>query len=163
MIGRALNAIPWSHIDVIGHEELKGIKNGMVLSKEFRRRSSPWAVRMAVERLDHKCSEHRVLRIAVSPRNTSRTCPNRDCRHVSKLNRKGEQFRCVQCGHAEDADSVGAGNIRLRTLNNLDARRRWLNAHPSSVNKTYQPTRRSLASRRRKKQNETIPNATKIH
>lgn len=66
VIGRALNAIPWNHIDVIGHEELKGIKHGKVLSKEFRRRSSPWAFRLAVERLDHKCAEHRVLRIPVT-------------------------------------------------------------------------------------------------
>jgi len=151
VIGRALNAIPWAHIDVIGHEDLTGIMQGKVLSKEFRRRSSPWAHRLLVDRLDHKCAEHRVLRVIVSPHNTSRCCPNVNCRCVSRLNRKGELFRCVACGHTEDADSVGAGNIRIRTLKTLEARRAWLAKHPDSANKTYLPTRRSLASRRRPK------------
>jgi len=156
VIGRALNAIPWEHIDVVGYEDLTGIKFGKVLSKEFRRRSSPWAHRLLVDRLGHKCQEHRVLGVMVSPRNTSRTCPNVNCRCVSRLNRKGELFRCVRCGHTEDADSVGAGNTRIRTLENLEARRKWLKANPTSANKTYRPTRRSLASRRRPKQNPIV-------
>jgi putative transposase len=49
----------------------------------------------------------------VPPANTSRTCPH--CRVVSKMSRTGEYFRCVACGHARDADTVGALNVLDRT------------------------------------------------
>jgi transposase len=51
--------------------------------------------------------------IAVSPRNTSITCPR--CRHIGKENRLSQaQFECVACELQENADLVGALNV-LRT------------------------------------------------
>ena len=51
--------------------------------------------------------------VAVPPHNTSRTCPC--CGHVSKDNRKTQaQFKCVACGHAENADVVGAIHVLER-------------------------------------------------
>jgi putative transposase len=48
--------------------------------------------------------------IAVSPRNTSITCPR--CRHVGKENRLSQaQFECAACGLRENADLVGALNV----------------------------------------------------
>ncbi|MFD4907010.1 RNA-guided endonuclease InsQ/TnpB family protein [Kitasatospora purpeofusca] len=48
--------------------------------------------------------------IAVDPRNTSRTCP--ECGHVAKENRPTrEKFHCVNCGHQDHADTVGATNV----------------------------------------------------
>jgi putative transposase len=48
--------------------------------------------------------------IAVSPRNTSITCPR--CRHVGKENRVNQaQFECVACGLRENADRVGALDV----------------------------------------------------
>ena len=48
--------------------------------------------------------------IAVSPRNTSRTCPL--CGHVSADNRKTQaRLICVECGYENNADHVGAINI----------------------------------------------------
>jgi len=48
--------------------------------------------------------------IAVSPRNTSITCPS--CRHVSRGNRRSQaEFECEACGLKENADWVGAVNI----------------------------------------------------
>ena len=48
--------------------------------------------------------------ITVSPRNTSRTCP--ECGHVSAANRqKQDRFVCVACGHTDHADVVAAINI----------------------------------------------------
>jgi Putative transposase DNA-binding domain len=150
LVGRVLNAIPWRHVDALGVEDLTGISRGKgTLGKEFRRKRSPWAHRKVLERAEAKAQENRVLLVAVLPRNTSRECPA--CRRVSALNRKGELFRCVACGHIEDADSVGSGNIRSRTLTILDQRRAWLNSHPFSLNRAHFATRRSLASRRAKK------------
>ena len=48
--------------------------------------------------------------IAVSPRNTSITCPR--CKHVGKENRLNQaQFECAVCGLQENADLVGALNV----------------------------------------------------
>ncbi|MFD9467273.1 zinc ribbon domain-containing protein [Streptomyces sp. NPDC060027] len=48
--------------------------------------------------------------IAVDPRNTSRTCPERG--HTAKENRPTqEKFHCVSCGHGAHADTVGALNV----------------------------------------------------
>jgi putative transposase len=48
--------------------------------------------------------------VAVSPRNTSITCPR--CRHVGEENRVSQaQFECVMCGLRENADLVGALNV----------------------------------------------------
>jgi len=48
--------------------------------------------------------------IAVHPRNTSRTCPS--CGHCCAENRTSQaEFRCVRCGLAEHADTVGALNV----------------------------------------------------
>jgi len=53
--------------------------------------------------------------VAVSPHNTSRTCP--ECGHVSADNRKKQaQFHCVKCGYKNNADVVGAINILARGL-----------------------------------------------
>ena len=48
--------------------------------------------------------------IAVSPRNTSITCPG--CGNTAKENRQSQaQFECVACGFRENADLVGAMNV----------------------------------------------------
>jgi putative transposase len=48
--------------------------------------------------------------LAVSPRNTSRTCPC--CGHVSAENRQTQaRFACVECGYENNADLVGAINV----------------------------------------------------
>jgi len=60
--------------------------------------------------LEYKQAWRGGMVIAVDPRNTSRTCPI--CGHVSAENRKTQAvFRCVLCGHAEDADVNAARNI----------------------------------------------------
>jgi putative transposase len=51
--------------------------------------------------------------LAVPAQNTSRTCPH--CGHVAKENRKTQaKFECVECGHNDNADVVGAINILER-------------------------------------------------
>jgi putative transposase len=48
--------------------------------------------------------------IAVSPRNTSITCPG--CGYAAKENRQTQaQFECTSCGFRENADLVGAMNV----------------------------------------------------
>ena len=67
--------------------------------------------------LDYKAQWQGGVLVAVPPHNTSRTCPC--CGHIDKENRPTQsKFECVECGHTENADVVGALNIleRGRTL-----------------------------------------------
>jgi len=51
--------------------------------------------------------------LVVSAHHTSQTCPA--CQHVSAENRKTQShFECVKCGFVENADLVGAINIKAR-------------------------------------------------
>ena len=50
--------------------------------------------------------------VQIDPEYTSQTCPV--CSHVEKKNRDGKNFKCVCCGHKDDADHVGSINIGRR-------------------------------------------------
>lgn len=53
--------------------------------------------------------------IQVNPAFTSQTCPQADCGHVHADNRVDrDHFKCVRCGHEDDADFVGANNVLHR-------------------------------------------------
>jgi putative transposase len=63
--------------------------------------------------LGYKTSWQGGMLLAVSPHNTSRTCPS--CCHVSKENRRTQAlFVCVNCSYENHADVVGAINILER-------------------------------------------------
>jgi len=62
--------------------------------------------------LEYKLAWAGGLVVAVDPKNTSRTCPA--CGHIAKENRlTQEDFICINCGYAADAD-VTAAQIILR-------------------------------------------------
>jgi putative transposase len=65
--------------------------------------------------LDYKQDGRGHTFIQVNPAFTSQTCPNPDCRHVHADNRLSrDHFKCVKCGHADEADFVGASNVLQR-------------------------------------------------
>jgi IS605 OrfB family transposase len=114
-INQTLNLIPWSTIDVLGIEDLSDMKRGKQKnrSKKFRKALAPWTYRLVLNRMGHKAQENRVCLVPVPPAYSSQTCPV--CNKVSRLNRSGENFKCVACGYSEDADFVGALNVFART------------------------------------------------
>ncbi|MDH2925585.1 IS200/IS605 family element transposase accessory protein TnpB [Lonepinella koalarum] len=60
--------------------------------------------------LDYKTQWRGGFLVAVTPQNTSRTCPC--CGLVAKENRETQShFECIECGYSENADVVGAINI----------------------------------------------------
>ena len=72
-----------------------------------------WGVFLGI--LAHKAESAGRKLIPVDPRNTSRTCPRKDCGHVAEENRPTqEKFQCVRCGYTDHADRVGALNIAIR-------------------------------------------------
>lgn len=65
--------------------------------------------------LEYKLTWNGGQLIAVPPQYTSQTCPC--CGHVSRDNRQTQaKFGCVDCGFAENADLVGAINIKAAGL-----------------------------------------------
>ena len=88
--------------------------------------------------LEYKMAWAGGLFIAVSAHHTSQTCPC--CSHVAKENRQTQAtFLCVDCGHAENADVVGAINVLERGQRLLacgedgSGRGRKTRAKPASV------------------------------
>ena len=70
--------------------------------------------------LDYKLLWNGGYLIPVPPQNTSRCCPA--CGHTSKDNRQTQaDFKCTECGYAENADLVGAINILKRSQELLAA------------------------------------------
>jgi putative transposase len=63
--------------------------------------------------LEYKLDWNGGLLVAVPPQNTSRRCPC--CGFTAKDNRKTQAvFKCLACGHSENADVVGAKNILFK-------------------------------------------------
>jgi putative transposase len=115
-INHTLNQIPWTSIKTLAVENLKNLKRGKKPSrgKSFRKAIAPWTYAYVLERAKLKAAENRVLVVEVSPSYTSQTCP--ECGHRARQSRNNERFSCVRCGHADDADFVGARNILAKAL-----------------------------------------------
>ena len=118
-MNHVVKQLPWDRISCIAHEDLSGIKTGKKKNrgKSFRKLIAPWTIRQVFTRIAQLAQRNRVRVVAVDPRDTSRTCVA--CRHCASENRKGEVFKCVSCGHRQDADEVGALNILNKALETL--------------------------------------------
>lgn len=72
------------------------------------------------ELIEYKLQERGGQLIKVDPKFTSQTC--NECGHISKENRKSQsKFVCTVCGYSENADVVGAKNIRDRGIHGSNA------------------------------------------
>lgn len=112
-----INKIDWDNIDVLSYENLKNIskgKTGLRKFKKFRVKQQHWVHRKVITRILQKCEENRVRPVYVNPQNTSRMCPI--CNNVDEANRKLENFHCLACGYEQDADYVGAMNIKSKAI-----------------------------------------------
>lgn len=115
-VRETVNQLPWATLRTIAIEDLKNLKKGKSTrrGKAFRRAAAPWVYRQVIEVIQQKAQQYRVRVVAVSPAYTSQTCP--PCGHVSRDNRKAENFECVNCGYRNDADTVGAINVLNKAL-----------------------------------------------
>ena len=98
----------------IAVEDLKSLKKDKSgkWSKSINRKFNYWFYALALQRIRDRAELFGVRYVAVPPQYTSQTCPK--CGHIDKLNRRGEKFKCLQCGFSGDADHVGAINILQR-------------------------------------------------
>jgi putative transposase len=85
---------------------------GKAKSKRMSRQVSLWPRGTLKERTEFKASAAGCRRKQVNPAYTSQTCPL--CWFVDGKNRNGDRFKCLNCGHEQDADQVAAINLKAR-------------------------------------------------
>ena len=67
-----------------------------------------WGQDKLIPELIKQCENLGIPFFVTNPAYTSQTCPI--CNYIFKSNRKGEVFKCKNCGYFENADIVGARN-----------------------------------------------------
>jgi putative transposase len=99
-------------------EDLTGIKErSKRLNKEMRWQMGNWAFAQLRSFCEYKALAAGVVCVTVDARNTSRTCSK--CGHCEKANRKSQKhFKCLSCGHEQNADANASQNISKRALVN---------------------------------------------
>jgi len=102
--------------DLIVVENLKNITKNTKrrLVKNMRRSVGHWNVRYWISTLQRKCEDNRVSFRSVGSCYTSQKCSK--CGFTDRRNRKGEIFRCLNCGYEANADIQASRNILSRFL-----------------------------------------------
>jgi len=113
---RRLKQLKLDGVKMIVLEDLRYIKHGKrgTFSRQVNRLLSFWSLTRARDWLRCRCEELGVRMIFVSPYKTSQRCHS--CGKIDSRNRKGERFRCVSCGHEDDADHNAAKNLEYLGL-----------------------------------------------
>jgi len=113
---RHLKQLKLEGVKTIVLEDLRYIKHGKrgTFSRYTNRLLSFWSLTRAVNWLRCRCEELGVRIVFVSPHKTSQRCHS--CGKIDSKNRKGERFRCVSCGHEDDADHNAAKNLEYLGL-----------------------------------------------
>ena len=85
---------------------------GKAKSKRMSRLVSYWMRSALIERLNFLALAEGFRHKQVNPAYTSQMCPT--CLFVHKNNRRGDIFKCLNCGHTDHADRVAAINLLVR-------------------------------------------------
>ena len=97
-------------------EDLKGIRSRIRAGRKQRAVLHSWAFYQLRRFISYKAQRVGVPLVLVDPKNTSRMCSC--CGHIAKENRSSQSvFRCVSCGHEDNADFNAAENIRRAAVN----------------------------------------------
>ena len=102
------NEIVNKPFDVFVFEDLIAIR-GKKKNKAFNRKLGNWSFNQLRSFVEYKSEAFGKKVMVINPYLTSQTCST--CGHVSRSNRKGRQFTCVQCGFTLDADLNASRNI----------------------------------------------------
>lgn len=97
-------------------EDIKRIRYGIKSrgNKVFRDKMHFWSYKEILRRVQNRAGVVGVQCLFVPPSYTSQTCYV--CGRIHKMSREGEMFRCVYCGHMDDADVNASRNILKRGL-----------------------------------------------
>jgi IS605 OrfB family transposase len=113
---RRLKELKLDGVKAIVLEDLRYIKHGKrgTFSRHVNKLLSFWSLTKARDWLRCRCEEKGVRITFVSPYKTSQRCHS--CGKIDSRNRKGERFRCMNCGHEDDADHNAAKNLEYLGL-----------------------------------------------
>jgi len=104
----------------IALENLKNIRKKIKYSRKMNGRLHRWSFRKLQFIIEYKARLNGVPIIYVNARGTSRTCPI--CGTKLSPNGQYRTMKCKRCGLIADRDIIGAWNIRLRGLKQIDVR-----------------------------------------
>ena len=116
-INKVVKDVDLSETQIVYLEDLKNVKHKSRIGRKVMNKLQRWSYSRVIQRFELICAETGVQFCQVNPMNTSRTCVN--CGAIHAESRKGELFKCVECGWSADADHVGAMNILLRGQGNM--------------------------------------------
>lgn len=109
--------VPWYSLSLFVLEDNRKIKNKMKfkgrLNKNIRSSLTNWSISRINDRCERLCEENGVSLRRVPAYYNSTKCPI--CGHCEKANRASQsEFICLECGHTEHADKIGAINSFAR-------------------------------------------------
>lgn len=99
-------------VDVIGLEDLKGIRGRTVVRRGDRYRHSSWAFRELQTFIEYKAIDAGINVVYIDGSYTSQKCTR--CGYTSRNNRHRLRFLCQSCGFCLNADLIAARNIEHR-------------------------------------------------
>ena len=113
---KSSTAIAKSHGVVVEDLKVKNMSRrakgkGVSIKSKLNRliQDSGWGMFLGM--LEYKCEQYGQVFLKVAPQHTSQTCSV--CGFVHPGNRKGKVFKCLRCGHREDAD-INAARVILQ-------------------------------------------------
>jgi len=116
-INKVVKEVDLSETNIVYLENLKNVKYKSKIGRKVMNKLHRWSYSRVIQRFNLICGETGVQFCQVNPANTSRTCIR--CETTDAESRKGEIFKCVECGWSADADHLGAMNILLRGQGNM--------------------------------------------
>jgi len=116
-VDRSCKSLPYNELRKLVLEDNKNIKkNSKVrgrLTKNMRSFLNGWVIGRIDSRIEQLCQENGVSLARVPAYNNSIMCPACGC--VEKANRASQEtFRCIKCGHVDNADKIGSLNSLAR-------------------------------------------------
>lgn len=109
-----LKKLDLANIKTLVLEDLNITRKRGRFSRRSNRLLSYWHYAKVVKWLEQRCEEIGICITYVNPWKTSQFC--RFCCKYDRRNRKGDKFKCIHCGHEDDADFNGAKNLKLLGL-----------------------------------------------
>ncbi len=100
----------------ISIENLKGIRKGTTVRKSQRSKHHSWSFFQLREFIEYKSKLNGITVFVIDPKYTSQQCSK--CGTISRSNRKSQSiFKCIGCGHTDNADINASINIASRAVN----------------------------------------------
>ena len=110
LINYFVGQIDFSEVSKVCVEDLCNIKYKSKYNNKTNDLMARWTYRPLLDRIEMTCEAKGILLVKVSPAYTSQMCSS--CGHVSKENRNGDFFVCMNCEMKMNADLNATINIR---------------------------------------------------